>query len=56
MVLETPSPLCDPECGGLGKESGTNVGGFLMEDRANFIDVGELEEGQFQFGHVKCEG
>lgn len=29
---------------------------FLMEDRANFIGVGELEEGQFQFGHVKCEG
>lgn len=29
---------------------------FLMEDRDSFIDVGELEDGQFQFGHVKCEG
>ena len=27
VVLEIPSPLCDPECGGLDKESGTNVGG-----------------------------
>lgn len=28
---------------------------FLMEDRANFIDGEELEEGRSQFGHVKCE-
>lgn len=25
---------------------------FLMEDRANFIDGEELEEGRSQFGHV----
>ena len=28
---------------------------FLTQDRANFVDVEELEEGRFQFGHVKCE-